>query len=490
MNSDKAHTTELLTNIDTFFDYINQDEFNKFFKDFAGTVPPKPHDKYTLEDFKKEIEEIAKTANGEDKIDVTNNVKLLPLFEQFGNTQIDLANKFNPVYVRVYIVKDTHTNNFYSDVSSNETQKTIKLKLRYEYKPNSLLKFTNYKGFTKEIDANVVFSTDKMIGLPKKSRDIFYKNYEANQFGINSKQVIANTDRLGWSVNSKDEAIKKLFEKIKKAAGFENAQEVILDTVNNKLYRVNGNNITEHELTKKFNLKFILPESFIYQQSTQVKGDTSKQFIRLRFENNERLVVEVASPAQLVVGALNYDTNGDTIELVNGAPKPEYTMPSALLTTLKFEFDWDNSKKDIEMHIAKYETYHVTKHKKLTDNSITPVTTYQSPQGNGGNKFTATVWTADDFAKWLIKNNSDWKSPDGNQDNSPLKHSVITNSAQSNTHKGKEVNDKFIIKNARYMEAYIWQGNSNNSQMSKNGAELMYLYTSGIEEFEFEDIKE
>lgn len=79
-----------------------------------------------------------------------------------------------------------------------------------------------------------------MIGLPRKSRDIFFKNYEANQFGINSKQVIANTDRLGWSVNSKQEAIEKLFTKIKRAAGFENAQEVILDTVNNKLYRVMG----------------------------------------------------------------------------------------------------------------------------------------------------------------------------------------------------------------------------------------------------------
>ncbi|BAW18385.1 hypothetical protein MBVG596_0760 [Mycoplasmopsis bovigenitalium] len=488
MNSDKAHTTELLTNIDTFFDYVNQEEFNKFFKDFAGTVPPKPHDKYTLEDFKKEIDEIAKTANGEDKIDVTNNVKLLPLFEQFGNTQIDLANKFNPVYVRVYIVKDS-TSSFYSLSSSNESQKTIKLKLRYEYKPNNLLKFTNYQGFTKEIDRDIAFSTDKMIGLPKKSRDIFYKNYDAGQFGVNSKQVIANTDRLGWSVSSKEEAVKKLFEKIKKAAGFDGAQEVILDTVNNKLYRVNNNNITEHELTNKINLKFILPESFIYQQSTQVKGDTSKQFIRLRFENNNRLVVEVASPAQLVVGALNYNTNGDTIELVNGAPKPEYTMPSALLTTLKFEFNWDQSKKDIEMHIAKYETYHVTKHKKLTDSSVNAVITYESPQGNGGNKFTATVWTADDFAKWLIKNNSDWKSPEGNKDESPLKYSVTTNSARSNSHTGKAVDEKFIIKNARYMEAYIWQGDNNN-QMSKNGAELMYLYTSGIEAFEFEDIKE
>lgn len=78
----------------------------------------------------------------------------------------------------------------------------------------------------------------------------------------------------------------------------------------------------------------------------------------------------------------------------------------------------------------------------------------------------------------------------GNQNNSPLIHSVDTNSALSNSHRGEPVGDKFIKKNARYMEAYIWQNNGNNNQMSKTGASLLYLYTSGIEVFEFEDIKD
>ncbi|QSB07692.1 hypothetical protein JS510_01040 [Mycoplasma tauri] len=245
----------------------------------------------------------------------------------------------------------------------------------------------------------------------------------------------------------------------------------------------------EDELNPDFNIKFILPQVFIYQQSTQVKGDTSRQFIRLRFEDEKRLVVEVVSPAQLVVGALNYQANKNTIHLENGVPKQEWAMPTALLTTIKFEFDWNEITKNLSMFISRYETYHVAKDKKLKANGneswIDESVKYQTDSG-----FEATVWKDNDFAKWLVINNNIWKSPKGNSDESPVnqsdQHLRVT---ELNDKEGYPKDDKIIVKNSLFAGRYIWR-DSNNEQKVLEGAKALNIYNTGIEKFEFKDIKE
>ncbi|BAP39570.1 hypothetical protein [Metamycoplasma canadense] len=486
INIDSNTISNLLTNLNTFYDFVNDTEFNKFFINSINS-DIKTKEKYTLEDFKEKLEEITKDINGKKEIDITNNDLLLPMFEMFGNTQIDLENKFNPVNVRTYLVIDNDTSKWFTEMNANESQKTIKLKLRYEYKPSSLFIFSNYKGFSHEISKDISFTTDKKISLKPKSKDIFYKDYKQDSIGKNAKQKIANTERLGWVVSNKEEAIKKFIEKFKKASKFGDSSEVIIDSINNKIYKINNNSIIgTEELNSDFKLKFILPQVFIYQQSTQVKGDTSKQFIRLKFEEEKRLVAEIASPAQLVVGSLNYQANKNTIELINGVPDQKLSMPTALLTTIKFEFDWDDATKDLSMFITRYETYHVAKHKQLKATEeqkkwINDEFKYTTHEGN----YDAYVWSSDNFAKWLILNNQIWKTPEGNNSNPPI-YTRDTN--PNNDYPGEEKDNKIIVKNPRFTGVYI-RTESNGNQVSATGPDAMNIYNSGIEFFELTDIK-
>ncbi|MBZ4195399.1 hypothetical protein LAD73_01525 [Mycoplasma sp. 1331] len=494
MNADSANITKLLTNLNEFYNFVNSKEFNDFFINLIDNSNIEVKNNVVLEDFKDVVKKITHDVSEDiNEIDVTNNSILLPLFESFGNTQIDLDNKFNPVYVRTYLIRDEHTKEWYTVLSQNgESKKTISVNLRYEYKAEGLLKFDNYKGFKSPRKANIEFNTEKTIGLQPKSRNIFYKDYKAASVRENAKEVIANTDRLGWTVSSKEQAIQQFVKKFKLAANFKDGKEVILDTVNGKLYRITDsdtNTYVEDKLNPDFNIKFILPQVFIYQQSTQVKGDTSRQFIRLRFEDEKRLVVEVVSPAQLVVGALNYQANKNTIHLENGVPKQEWAMPTALLTTIKFEFDWDEITKNLSMFISRYETYHVAKDKKLKANGneswIDESVKYQTDSG-----FEATVWKDNDFAKWLVINNNIWKSPKGNSDESPVnqsdQHLRVT---ELNNKEGYPKDDKIIVKNPLFAGRYIWR-DSNNEQKVLEGAKALNIYNTGIEKFEFNDIKE
>ncbi|WP_029608984.1 hypothetical protein [Mycoplasma simbae] len=439
-----------------------------------------------LEKFAKELKAITDTLPAEQKtLDITENDRFLQLFSNFSNTKIDLNSKFNPVYVRAYLVKDDATQTWYSETSKNESNKVISLKVRYEYKPNNLNIFTNYSGFKHEHTQSVTFKTVDKLGLESKSRDIFY--LDKTKQGYDAKQVVANADELGWEVSDRASASTKVLDKFKQALGITSDKpSVLIDYSHNKTYNLDANNNkTENANADNFKFKFILPEFYIYQNSTIINSYNARQFVRLSVEG-QQIVAEIVVPANMFVGPGNYDWNKNTLHVVRNQPVDDTeTMPSAIISTVKFAFDYDAASKDISMFITRYETWHVAKHKKLQDPSITPTKTYQDTTDNNN---TAYVWTNDDFAQWLILNNASWSTK--NTGDSPLRH-IAANANNGNA--GKTVEEKYIIKNPRSSETYIKTANVDGDnikvQTKLNGTIMVNVFNSGIEFFEFKDIK-
>ncbi|WP_029608981.1 hypothetical protein [Mycoplasma simbae] len=473
----------VLTKLNEFYNALAMDNIQAEFVKLVNSEQARVSQGNTLEQFAKQLKEVTSSLAADTNVlDVTDNDRILEYFEQFANTKIDNTAILNPVYVRTYIVKESATNDWYNVVSQNEREKTISLKVKYEYKPVNLNVFENFKGFNTEKQVQITFATASKLGLEPKSRNIIY--VDKNTMGYAAKQVIANASELGWQVGEASQAKEKALDKFKKSLGLnENVKSIIIDYANNKTYTLaSDNTLAEKTTPNSFKFKFSFPEYHVYHQSASITSDNSKQFVRLSVEG-EQIVAEVVVPAFMSIGRDNYSHHTNVLNIVNGNPIEEDTMPSAMINTIKFAFDFDANTKDINLFVTRLESHHVTKHKQLTDANVQDVKTYAD--GN----LTAHVWSNVDFAKWLIINNETWASKDGvNNGDSPLRKDA------KNQFTGYQVDTKYFIKNPRTSETYIKTANPSGenikTQTILSGTILASLFNTGIELFEYSDVKE
>ncbi|BAP01119.1 hypothetical protein MCAL160_0627 [Mycoplasmopsis californica HAZ160_1] len=435
-----------------------------------------------LREFKAELEDIASKLKASDQMEISGNNRFLLMFNKFGHTVLDANSPFNHLYLKTYLIKDK--SQWYTDRRQNEKEKNIQLKVRYEYKPNNLNIFSDYKGFAHEEPFEISFKNANKLGLEPKSSGIFYNNN--NQYGYAIKQKIGNADDLGWQGSDQHTIINKLITKFKEALDINGNGAVVINHSENKVYDVQKNGGSEKLVektiqdNKNFNVKFIFPEFHQYQQATFINSDNSKQLVRLSVEDN-KIVAKVIVPSNLIVGFLNKDKNLNSVVFDGKVTDDTKAMPSALVNTIKFSFDYDTSTKDIYMYINHYDSYHVVKHMQLFENGYTPIKTYEN------NRAYAYVWSHNDFARWLAVHTDIW-DPNGKNARQVLE--VKFKKQESNESYGQEIDNKIIVKNPRTAGKYIFTDyDKDHPQHHLVGVKILPVYSSGIDSFEFIDLK-
>ncbi|WP_125075609.1 hypothetical protein [Mycoplasmopsis californica] len=485
-----------------FKNIMSTDGVKSAFKAILNTETPEVKNTVLPSEFKKELEAITNQATG-DTLEITYNDRLLQMFNKFGNTTIDNSAKFNPVYVKVYLVKDTQTGSWFTEDSKNETNQKVKIKVKYEYKPDNLNIFADdLKGFDDEKEYTITLTNAKSLGLANKSRHIFYN--DKNEHGYNAKQVIGNVGDLGWDVTEKDKVIEKVVQKISKAFGIENGKSILISHGENKIYdlvKAGVNNNPSGSLNEKSelnleksNIKFIFPEFHIYQQSSSINSFNSKQYVSLSADN-KTITAKIIVPSNLIVGKQNWSENKNSIHEERGLIDDSKAMPSALINTIKFSFDYDQNKKDISMYISHYDSYHLAKHKSLQADGIFKVEGDKVIQNDVNNSNQATyIWTGDQFAKYLAIHESEWDASKVSQikEKYATAGTDPTQKKHGNGYSGKEITGKFWVKNPRSAGEYIKTNSESQpqTQQTLNGTDMAAVFNSGIEIFKFEDIKE
>ncbi|MGX9364041.1 hypothetical protein ACWXVQ_01230 [Mycoplasma sp. 527] len=465
----------------------------------------------TREEFDRKLEQLV-PKNNENELDITNLDGFLELFDKFAFTKIDRDSIYNPLNFKVKLIKDTSTAKFVKPGSSSITEKTNTLKLRYEFKPTNLEIFKEFSGFSIEKDVDITFKTKRDLELPAGTSSLFFKDYNKNNLGKQSKQVIGKADELGWTQTDADGIKKQTIDTFKKALGLENSNDAVI--INYKTreifdYKNNSGNANNPTVTKRndwidnanFNIKFQFPEFDVYQQSTSVTWESENQILRIRVINDSLIQVEAILPGKLLVGPQNYTNNKNTIFDTNGneitnANSHTYdstkTMPVSAIYTLRLGVDYDSNTKDVSLFVNRYESFNVAKNKSLHDDSITPTSEFMSNSNNAETK--AYVWSNYDFAKWLSTHPTSWQTPDNadSSHKSPLDHpnDGFRKSGGSNKEWDHMLNNDIWVKNTRSSGTYIWTDNNQQQTISDGEIEkLAVVYNSGIINFEFKDLK-
>ncbi|QBF34410.1 hypothetical protein EG856_00470 [Mycoplasmopsis phocirhinis] len=495
----------VITQTKTFVDYVNNTALNNKYMNLLHNINPIVKNSIIYEEFNKNLEKLTSTLQSQDdKLDITNNDSFLSMFDNFGDTKIDTVSNFNPIYFKVYLVKEASQNQWLSKKSSNTAQKVYQAKIRYEYKPDNLNSFSNYTGFSFDVNRDLTFKTKDNLSLESGTSSIFFKDYNINSLGYNSKQIIGNAEELGWDdVTTRELASQKVLDTFKKALGINegNKQLVLYHTRNaqNQIQKhfgiVENNKFSEiTQNSDNFNIKFLFPQFYIYQQSTQIKSDSDLQALNISVQGNE-IVINAAIPSNLLVGSENFSANSNTIVVSNGVIEDQKTMPDVILNRIRIGVDFDSATKNISLFLTHHESFNVTKQRSLHDPLITPTFTYTDT-----NNSTAYVWSNTDFAKYMAIHTDIWDNKNAN--NTSILAQPANGTNPSNTYQGYTPNhtepgyEKYIIKNHRSANIYIYttnvQGDSikNTSTLSSSSTlDLSVLYNTGVIEFNFKDLK-
>ncbi|MCS4536549.1 hypothetical protein NXS15_00175 [Mycoplasma sp. CSL7475-4] len=485
-----------------FIDYINNVDLNNNFKNLLHNINPEVKDSIIFEDFNKNLDKMTQSLDPqEEKLDITNNDSFLSMFDNFGDTKIDSESNFSPIYFKVYLVKDTSLNKWVVKQSSNISEKVYKAKLRYEYRPDNLNSFSNYSGFSFDVDRELRFKTKDSLSLESGTSSVFFKNYEKSSLGYNSKQVIGNVEELGWDdVTNRELASEKVLETFKKALGIEgNKQLVLYHTRNNDevLKHVgvveNGQYSERTQGSDNFNINFLFPQFYIYQQSTQISADSELQALNISVQGNE-IIIDAAIPSNLLVGPANYEANANAIVVNDGVIDDTKSMPDVILNRIRMGVDFDDATKNVSLFLTHFESFNVTKQRILNDNSITPTLTYEHDNAQ------AYVWSNIDFAKYMVQHTDIWDNH--NSGNESYLAKDVDGGDVSNDYAGYTPTStdpgysKYIIKNHRAAYIYIYTTDTNGDNIKNTSTisddkigKLSVLYNTGIVEFNFKDLK-
>ncbi|MBU4689830.1 hypothetical protein KQ873_02100 [Mycoplasma zalophidermidis] len=512
--ANKIAINTIFEKLPEFLNWTNTNN-NLFFENVIGKASldeQQNHDKpyyqvvakpsITREEFKTNFSNITNGMNdSQTEIEITNNDQFLNMFNEFNFTKLDDDSIYNPVNMKVYLVKQTDINSFYQETKSSQVSKSIKIKLRYKYEPSNLSIYNEFKGFETERIVEIPFTTKDELKLLDGSADVFYKDYVKENIGHNSKQVIAKADELGWEENNLEAISAKTLEAFKKSLGIINeTDEVIVDYANHKIYDIKGGDITERtgfvdSKDSKFDFKFLFPEFYIYQQFSQINADSSKQMLRIRVKNHQ-IYIEAVLPSVLLIGNSNIDHNTKTVTAVGQGDfkhlEDEKTMAAATTISMRFAVDYDAITKNIYLFTTRFETWIVAKHRQLSDPSITPTATWQQ-DGK-----TAYNWSNIDFSKWLVTHGTIWQTEGNDFNSSPL---YKLNETGAGSDKGNrdnldiEVgNEQLWTKNPRAAECYVWSNGTTPETLKETHIVAKYeklstVYNSGIFRFMFKDIK-
>ncbi|MBU4693614.1 hypothetical protein KQ878_01795 [Mycoplasma zalophidermidis] len=505
----------IFTQLPTLLNWANTNS-NLFFENVIGTVDPdeqqnlvKPYyqivakPSITREEFKTNFEKITNGMenSSQTEIDITNNDQFLNMFDKFKFTKLDDDSIYNPLNMKVYIVKQPDINSFLQETKSSQVAKSIKIKLRYKYQPSNLSIYSEFKGFETDRTVEISFTTKDELKLLDGSADIFFKDYNKNNLGYNSKQVIAKADELGWEENDLNSISAKTLNTFKKSFGIvDETDEVIIDYANHKIYDIKGGNVSErtgfiNSQDSKFDFKFLFPEFYIYQQFSQINADSSKQMLRIRVKYHQ-IYIEAVLPSVLLIGNSNIDHNTKTVTAKQKGNfkiiQDEKTMPAATTVSMRFAVDYDANTKNIYLFTTRFETWIVAKHRQLNDPSIKPTITWEQ-DGK-----TAYNWSNIDFSKWLVTHGSVWQTEGNNNNSSPLYN---LNNTGAGCDKGNRDdldiavgNDQIWTKNPRSAECYIWSEGTTpetlkNTRVVDKFQKLSTVYNSGVFRFMFKDIK-
>ncbi|TQC51379.1 hypothetical protein E1I18_02790 [Mycoplasmopsis mucosicanis] len=491
-----------LTKFYDFYDALNSSDqsngFNAQLTKLISTTSASVKSGIILEHFEKEFDAIENNfTNNPSEFDFTEHQRFLDSFSAFTGTKLDNSYKFNPVNVRAKLVKETSTDKWFTIKTQNESQKTIQFKVKYEYKPTNLNIFDNYNGFSVEKTIEATFTTANEIKLEQKSNRIFFipsdNGTSQDKFGYDAKQKVANAKELGWDVNEAEAAKTKFIQKFKQAAGLEgNVTRVAFNHHTKKVikYSNSGNGSSNKTEESDYNnsnlkLKFILPGYAQYQDASNYLGQNDKQIILLSIASDNQIEAQIIMPTTLFVGRSNANINGNFIHKVTGGGvdagdvDATKTMPSAALVTIRFGIDFDTNTKDISLFVTNYEMYNVVKHKSLNDSK------YEKELPTSGyNK----KWSDHEFAQYLADNQSLWGTTE--------KWAKFAEMSAQNNGTGSATqleSNKLWIANSRIAGKYISTSSTSGEEIKKQQqaatSKLLPVYNTGIDIFEFNDIK-
>ncbi|RIV16919.1 hypothetical protein [Mycoplasmopsis gallopavonis] len=303
------------------------------------------------------------------EIDITTYTRFLDFFDQFAFTakdSLEPSSIYNLVNFRVFLVKNDSSEWYSSVASQDDSVKIGAFKLKYVYEPQSLNVYADSFDRLEVVKDNVQisFKTTGIIKIPNGNTSIFYDASDSTKIGKVNKLKVLNVREAGWNVTTREQAITKAIDVFKK---------MVVEKQNDPDFAQNN----------KF--KFQLQDLSILDSYVQVKSYLDEQ--RMRFyvnEDTKEIVIAHLTPSSMTSfppGSGNLSVSWDNTKTFwkvrQGVYNAELTMPAALLSAIRFSFEFDPDTGDLFIYNTWLESMAVIKNRLTLTNQQSTITRSQ-----------------------------------------------------------------------------------------------------------------